>query len=168
MFCGGLKTEPAYLDGLRALARANSKVLAVQARGVSPAQLVARAARVLEDNPGFYDETWCVFDVDDFDLQGVAAQAKQAGIRLAVSNPCFELWLVLHHDEHRAVVSCDKIAERLRQLVPRYDKTRLRFTDFAHGVEAAVERAQKLEPSGEKHDINPSTGVWRLVERIVQ
>lgn len=168
VFCGGKRTEPAYFEGLRELARAYGKVLAVQARGVAPAKLVALAARVTGDNPGFYDETWCVFDADEFELGSVAARAAEAGIRLAVSNPCFELWLVLHHDEHHAVVSADKISERLKQLVPRYDKTRLRFQDFATGVEMAAARAQKLEPSGDRHEVNPSTGMWRLVERIVQ
>jgi hypothetical protein len=29
-----------------------------------------------------------------------------------------------------------------------------------------VQRARKLDPTGEEHAQNPSTGVWRLVERM--
>jgi hypothetical protein len=49
------------------------------------------------------DEVWCVFDVDEHPkLAEARDQANANGIQLAVSNPCFELWLLLHFQEHRA------------------------------------------------------------------
>ena len=46
------------------------------------------------------DELWLVIDVDRWrsaKLADVARLALQKKVELAVSNPCFELWLLLHH-----------------------------------------------------------------------
>ena len=45
------------------------------------------------------DELWVMIDVDRWNkstLQEIAKEARQKGYRLAISNPCFELWLLLH------------------------------------------------------------------------
>jgi hypothetical protein len=52
------------------------------------------------------DERWLLLDTDHY-TQGthlksflpVIQLAKQKGIRIALSKPCFELWLLLHHLE---------------------------------------------------------------------
>jgi hypothetical protein len=51
--------------------------------------------------------------------------------------------------------------------VPGYDKARLVFADYARGVDDAVARAKRLDPDGVGYQRNPSTSVWRLVERII-
>ena len=115
-----------------------------------------------------FDEVWCVVDVDDYDLDSAAALAAKSGVRLAVSNPCFELWLLLHHQDCTTPI-CDAKAA-LRQLVnrvPGYQKNGLRFTDFEEGVEDAIRRAEGLDPTGCDHSCNPSSGAWRLVRLMV-
>jgi hypothetical protein len=88
---------------------------------------------------------------------------------VAVSNPCFEVWLLLHRGECASPCqNCDAVIHKLRKHLPAYDKTRLRFGDFAAGLEQALVRAQRLEPSGENHTRNPSTGVWRLINTILE
>lgn len=57
-------------------------------------------------------------------------------------------------------------APLLRKHLPGYDKTALRFQDYAAFVADACERAQALDPTGEEHALNPSTGVWQLVELV--
>lgn len=95
--------------------------------------------------------------------------ARRAGVSLAVSNPCFELWLLLHHAECRShCTGYADVASRLKKHVPGYDKTRLNFADYADGLNDAVKRARDLEPTGTDHTQNPSTGVWRLVGKIVE
>ncbi|HEU0086394.1 MAG TPA: hypothetical protein VFQ77_01855 [Pseudonocardiaceae bacterium] len=57
----------------------------------------------------------------------------------------------------------------LRQLtrrVPRYQKNGLRSADFEAGVRDAVQRAERLDPTGIDHGRDPSSGVWRLVRRM--
>jgi hypothetical protein len=111
-------------------------------------------------------------DVDEFERDGgrisaAVRLADRAGIRLAVSNPCFEYWLLLHHADCAAPnLSCGPVVDRLRQHVPAYDKTVLGFADFADGVLAAIDRARRRDPSGTDHRLNPSTGVWTLATRM--
>jgi RloB-like protein len=107
-------------------------------------------------------------DVDNFDIADAAGLASAKGIDMAVSNPCFELWLLLHHEGCYAYLSgYPAVLARLRKHVPTYDKTRLVFADFSTGVTTAIKHAKKLDPTGEEHAKNPSTSVWRLVEEIV-
>ena len=52
-----------------------------------------------------FDEIWCVFDTDAHEnLPHAIEEARQSGIAVAVSNPCFELWLVLHVREQTAYI----------------------------------------------------------------
>jgi len=60
---------------------------------------------------------------------------------------------------------CREVHARLRKHLPHYDKTRPRFADFAAGLDQAVRRAEKL---GDDHTRNPSTGVWRLVDAVLE
>jgi hypothetical protein len=87
---------------------------------------------------------------------------------LAVSNPCFELWLLLHHEDCRvSLPDCRATSARLRKHLPSFDKTRLDFANFAKKVPDAIDRAKALDPMATNHLQNPSTSVWRLVEKIM-
>ncbi len=102
-------------------------------------------------------------------MAAAAAEAAQLKVNLAISNPCFEVWLLLHHDKCEArLANCRETTQRLRKHLPGYDKARLKFKDHAIGLDDAIERSRQLDPSGEDHSKNPSTGMWRLVERILQ
>jgi RloB-like protein len=68
----------------------------VRAKGQAPKNLIMYASTMsLEE----FDEKWCVVDTDEFDLDDAARIAAEKSVHLAVSNPCFELWLLLHHRE---------------------------------------------------------------------
>jgi hypothetical protein len=133
-------------------------------KAVDPVSLVRHAARLAGHRREEFGEVWCVVDVDQFDITAAGHEAARHGIQLAVSNPCFELWLLLHHEGCTAYLDgYPAVVQRLRKHVPTYDKARLRFGAFADGVNAAVKRARSLDPGR-----NPSTDMWRLVERIVK
>ncbi|MGH3983670.1 MAG: RloB family protein [Pseudonocardiaceae bacterium] len=112
---------------------------------------------------------WCVVDSDEFDLEPAAALAAKLDVRLAVSNPCFELWLLLHHQDCTAPL-CDAkaVLRQLTKQVPGYQKNGLRFTDTEVGVPDALRRAERLDPTGCDHGCDPSSGVWKLVRLIVE
>lgn len=108
-------------------------------------------------------------DVDEFDLGRAEAEARRHRVRLAVSNPCFELWLLLHHADCRSYCSgYQDVATRLRRHVLGYDKSRLTFADYAGGLAQASKRAKDLEPTGAEFGRNPSTNVWQLIETIME
>ncbi|MET9529817.1 RloB family protein [Streptomyces sp. NPDC006649] len=149
----------------------NSAVsVVVRGKACSPTQLVTYARGQRDLNRGGYDEVWCVFDVDAFpDVSEAAALGRRHGIRVAVSNPCFELWLLLHFADHHAYADTYKrLLPLLQKHVPGYDKTRVEFATYRDGLAKAGERARALDPTGDEHTRNPSTGVWRLTDRMAR
>lgn len=120
-----------------------------------------------------FDEIWCVFDVDSHpDVKRAVTEARDAGIEIAVSNPCFELWLVLHVEDRTAAVDRRSIQRRARELglldgksVPASAWPRL-----VDGYDDAKRRAQALDAmhdgDGRAPGSNPSSGVWRLIDSI--
>ena len=162
--CGGTRTELDYFDGLMR-SRPNPTVrVTLLGKGVAPDQLVRIAKRIGDG----YDEMWCVVDTDEFDIAKAARLADELGVRLAVSNPCFELWLLLHFDDHKGVArNYKELLPKLIRHVPGYDKCRLDFAQYDGGVAVAVERGERLDPSGREHGRNPSTGVWKLVREVL-
>jgi hypothetical protein len=136
---------------------------------------VALAHRPIATDESFYvnDQVWAVFDRNDHpNFAQAVNKAEAAGISVAYSNPCFELWVVLHYQDHDRPVRRDEIQKVLRELMRGYDPDRskhLAFDDICGAVERAEKRAETLErrraeernPRG-----NPSTSVFRLSQEI--
>ena len=162
---GAARTEVSYLSGLRANLAAISVDIKLQPAPGAPKQVVNAALRLR--GPDF-DDVWCVFDVDEFDIIDAVALAEKEGVHVVVSNPCFELWLLLLFDDCRAhQPNCSAAMRRLKRHIPRYDKARLVFADFAAGVPDAIKRARALENGDARPHPNPSTGMWRLAEAMM-
>lgn len=142
--------------------------LRVVERPCAPSQLIQYAADLRDRTQDDFDEVWCVFDVDEYkDVPSAVSEALRRDVRVALSNPCFELWLLLHFADHCAYAeSYAKLLPHLVRHVPRYDKTRLDFRHFGAGWRDAVRRAKGLSPEGKEHEVNPSSGMWALSERI--
>lgn len=84
------------------------------------------------------------------------------------SNPCFEYWLLLHFERYTAALrDYDHVADRLRRHVADYDKTKLRFSDYATRIADAIVRGKVGCPTGNQHEVDPSSGMWMLVERLL-
>jgi hypothetical protein len=157
-----MRTEADYLRGLRDSAANAAVDIKVVLKPRSPREVVAFASTFVGGTARDFDEVWCVFDVDDFDIDTAVREAERRGLLLAVSDPCFELWLLLHHESCTAYQDGYRAVERrLRKHVSNYDKSRLDFRDYEPGLPEAIRRAEKLARTG-----NPSTGMWRLARRI--
>ncbi|MDD9964120.1 MAG: RloB family protein [Gammaproteobacteria bacterium] len=170
----GKVTEPAYLRLFQ-----GTDVLMPFGRtgGYTPMALVKQARREVKDNRrlGYadFDEIWCVFDRDEHpDVNSAIEEARQSGIETAMSNPCFELWLVLHVQEHSKSVHRHAIQKECQRLGLTHGKA---IADGAaqrlrSGFSVAKQRAQNLDEmhaqTGSPRGSNPSTGVWRLVDRL--
>lgn len=165
--CGGKVTEPSYFRGLKKERRNPAIRVVVEGKGVDPVSLI-RFASTKRDLLGC-DQVWCVLDVDEFDLSKAVAAAQQDDVYLAISNPCFEYWLLLHFELCAApLVGYRDVEKRLTNHIPSYDKSHLIFADFADGVDDAIKRAQtRCTGVGTEHACNPSTGVWALVQQII-
>lgn len=129
--CEGEVTEPEYFRDIRQTERGLIDLKIVPA-GV-PKSVVERAAGMKKDSELEakrrkdenlrYDHVWCVFDVD---VHPFVAEAKQQAmsnsIELAVSNPCFELWFLLHFQDQTAHIERDKVHHLCRKYMPGYQK----------------------------------------------
>lgn len=166
--CGAAATECDYLRGLIAAVANPAVTVRIIAKPSAPSQLVRYAVGQRNQAQGDFDEVWCVFDVDEFqDVQRAVDMAREEGIETAVSNPCFELWLILHFVAHTAHArTYRELLPHLTRHLPRYDKARVNFRHFADGCHMAAARARKLAPRGKEHEVNPASGMWALAERV--
>jgi hypothetical protein len=164
--CGGY-SEDAYLRGLARQLDNRSLELTLRVHPAAPAQVVAYARRLADRAEAEFDEVWCVVDVDDFDVEAGRSTAARLKVRLVVSNPCFELWLLLHFEDYRGhLARCREAELALKKHLPGYRKAKPMYPVFAAGLDHACKRARSLESDGSSSP-NPSTGMWRLVARIV-
>jgi RloB-like protein len=179
VLCEGQNTEPQYLLGFKQWCRNPLVRVVVDHEHGVPLTLVQRAkdskaeadrqaARERDDNVA-YDEVWCVFDTDEHpNLDRACQMARDNDIEVALSNPCFELWLLLHFRESPGVQGRKDLARLLRKHVHAYDK-HIDFGDYEHGYDSAVARAKRLDTTAQtdgEDRRNPTTGVHRLTESI--
>ncbi|WP_305782890.1 RloB family protein [Symbioplanes lichenis] len=159
----GKVTERSYFSGVKELGWITAGRVVVAYEHGSPIDAVRAVGRRKADND--FDHAWVVCDVDDFDTAAADREAQKRDVRLAWSNPCFEVWLLLHLTGHTAhLESAGKACERVGKVLGRgWDKSRFDFADFEGGVADAVKRARALAaaPGG-----NPSTDVWRVLEEL--
>lgn len=118
------------------------------------------------------DERWMVLDTDhciepnhypSF-IQAIN-EARQAGIKIALSKPCFELWLLLHHVDAEAVKGFRNAAETeaaLRVALGEYSKSNLKPEHYPlANIAAAISRAEQLDFQVERSD-RPSANTTRV------
>jgi hypothetical protein len=126
------------------------------------------ADREGDDNLRF-DSVWAVFDVDDHpNLDQALALARTSRIEVAMSNPCFELWALLHFEEQTAHIERRLLVPQLRKHCPDYEK-KLPFEKLVPNHEDAVQRARALWDGAARDQDpgrNPTTGVFHLTEII--
>jgi len=99
----GERTEPDYFDSLRST-RIKIRTIPCPDGRSSPVDVLIRMREFkdeyeLEDN----DELWLVIDRDRWSIRNLGLVAREclaSRINLAVSNPCFEVWLALHYTPH--------------------------------------------------------------------
>ena len=141
--------------------------------GAVPLTLVETAINLQSQN-GDIDEYWCLYDVEapdphpNLDRARDLAQAHQ--IRTAVSNPCFEIWFLLHFKAHTRWESTDD-AIKLRE---QEDGSTGKEVDGALYMPerwTAVANARDLrdkhidDQTVFPHD-NPSSGVFELLVAV--
>lgn len=113
-----------------------------------------------------YDQIWVVFDVDEHPkLAEAHQQARSNHLNVAQSNPCFELWALLHFQDQTAELTRHHAQRLCRQHMPGYEKL-LPYAQLSGRVEAACARAEQLREQHTRNGTargNPSTDVDFLV-----
>ncbi len=134
---------------------------------------------------GPQDQLWLMIDVDRWHTQNkladVCREAKRRGIGLAVSNPCFELWLWLHYADADAMFDDSMFnndaltgkakyptpKDRLRKLLGSYNESNLDVDKFKPLVNDAVRRAEQLDTDVKAlWPAHPGTHVYKVVASL--
>lgn len=177
--CDGEVTEPQYLEGFKHWVRNPLVDVKTEPHRGGPQRVVDQAirlraaadklARAEADDNARYDEVWCATDVDDFpDVEQARQRAQAEDIGFALSNPCVELWLLLHFRESPGPQARKDLARMMGRHIPGYNK-QVDFATYQGGYVDAVRRAQRLARTAEEvgeSAPNPSTGFFALTERI--
>lgn len=182
VFCEGRRTEPDYLKALkqepavRDVASVDIRI-DIDASGVVPLTLVNAAAKArarTRGQQGEIDEVWCLFDVEapqnHPNLDEAVAKAEESDVRLAVSNPCFELWLALHFADRAAWLDTADAGRLRREHDGSSGKGVVGAPYMARRTEA-VQRARALAAKHERDgtefpDDNPSSGMFRFLTAV--
>jgi hypothetical protein len=176
--CEGEVTEKLYFERLRHETRNLLLTIEVVGEGESPKTVVERAVRLKREaerdamsDEDKYDEVWCVFDRDEHPrIPEAMQQARDNNLRVAFSNPCFELWILLHFKDQRKHLSRQEAKALVKQRIPNYKKE-IPFEKISPVYAAAVDRAGKLaawQKGQNRERENPWTEVYLLTERIFE
>lgn len=185
--CEGKNTEPSYFQAcvdfygaglvrFRVIPRHGVPMTVVRTAIEEREKLLA-SARKLRGNGntlGHCFRVWAVFDKDDFDVDEALALAVENRIDVAFSNPCFEVWPILHYFSYGSQDGRHAIQRRLKALMPSYDHEGGAIIDFdaiRESFPAAYERAALLNAARIEEQCPggcPSTTVGELVQKIVE
>ena len=179
VFTEGENTEEGYLIHWWRAHRDQVTVTIAEFHG-GPRQLVDRAAaakraEASEERRGrgrSHDQVWCVFDRDEHPHVTAALEKAAAnGIATALSNPCIELWFLLHFGDQTAHLERDEAQARSMQLLGcGKTPTPKALAELQAHYPDARTRARKLDAKHRGDDSprhsNPSSNLWELVDQI--
>ncbi len=184
--CGG-HSEAIYFEEL-VKGRDDIRVLALrpltpqQSRDAhdlsSPLQTVERALKQLEVEDS--DDVWIVLDVDHHFKKGhrtgterALALCSQQAFSVVFSNPCFELWILLHTEEVLAPwKGCKEVVSHIRTKWKNTERRGYGKKDFDFDllhplIRDAIGRAKRLcGNSTQTPPANPGTDVHLLLEAL--
>jgi hypothetical protein len=120
------------------------------------------------------DEAWLVVDRDLWTEEQLtqlhAWTQRRANYGLALSNPKFEYWLLLHFEDGTGVKSVQNCIDRLKRHLPDFDKDIDARKITRQGIDDAIRRA-KLRDNPLCADWPRTIGgttVYRLIENILR
>lgn len=183
--CEGEKTEPNYFNALRIKLRLSTVEVEVVGKEVGSAatsvvggakERRARRKRQAKRSPSLvaYDSVWCVMDVEvpqQETLDDALVTARDNGLKVILSNPCFEYWYLLHYTKTGRMMTQSEAGEALKAEYPLYKKGNpASFREFEPRTDQGIGNAKAvLRESRCDEDLrnfNSSTHVHRLVEYL--
>ena len=185
LFLEGRKTEPTYFDALRRVCRGALIEIKLHP-GVGVPYTIAEKAvdrarelgldprsRRKKDSFEDRDQVWAVFDRDEHPNFNEALElCRNNAIGIGRSDPCFELWLILHERDYDRPDGRHAVQALLKALRPEYEIDGAKTPDcddLITRVEDAERRGEAQLQRREEEDRpfgNPSTTVGQLTGAI--
>jgi len=149
-----------------------------------PIHVFTRLKKEVKDEFNFNegDELWMIIDRDRWHNIPEIIEACKAvdNMFIAVSNPCFEFWLLLHIKDIKEYEPCEldmilkngKVGNRnyvetkIVEVIGSYNKKKLKTEEFIPCVDTAVLRAKTLDVNKEEYPTNLGSHIYKLIEKI--
>jgi hypothetical protein len=181
VFVEGARADEEYIVYWHRRHRTNVSVTIAEEHG-APMTLVNLALKAKRDaarderlrRGAAWDEIWCVFDADEHpDLREAITKADADGVSVAVSDPCIELWFVLHFEEQTEHIGAADARSRSRRVLDcpeglsdaALDALAARYPDARMRAKALHDQHSG---GGSESLCNPNSDIWKLVDRIRQ
>ena len=177
------ETEENYLNGLKnSLKEEQQKHIKIDVVQTKTYKVLERA---IEHNQQLtqYGETWIVFDRDQVKgFDEIIENSKVAGISVAWSNPCIEIWFFAYFHEmpniNDSVKCCRMFADRYQKITgKKYEKSDkdiyqmlLKYGDENDALKRAEDKEKEHIRNGKRKasEMIPSTLLYQLVAEIKQ
>lgn len=186
--CEGQETEPNYLDELCKACGVRHRMEVKVKRGKGQNAVVTVEAAIAEGSrrrlgERIYDDVWCVLDVEhaahEAKLNEAIALAQEYRIRMFLSNPSFEVWLLAHFERTKRDFANGGAAEAYlntywqKHFRSVYDKGDPElYAKLSDRISAALDNAQWVREVFHENapcrDSNASTDVHQLVRKLLQ
>ena len=163
VFCEG-ETEAVYIDFVRREYHSPIKIVSkTEGNKISP-QLISRHQSELKNSKNDVIDTFLMYDLD---VASVNDKLRTCNAIWLCSNPCIELWFLLHCKSQTAAISSAKCVQELKKAGKEWSDyhksvlTNQQALTLKTNIATAIKRAKSLEPHN-----NPSTTIYRLIETI--
>ena len=163
VICEG-ETEVCYINLLKSWYKSPIRIVShIEGTKITPS-LVEKRTKELKISQWDKVHTFLMYDLD---VQAINEKLQKCKAEMLLSNPCFEIRLLLHAKDQKAAIETDALIKELKKSAPvwkNYSKSA--FTDtqksfLNDNTTVAVARAKELR---EFH--NPSTGIYKLIEML--
>lgn len=181
VICEGAKTEPEYFQWLKSILRTKNLHLAIAKKAdgkSSPPALIKQAEHLLRSTAYRKgDQIWLVLDADQWtDEQFIELcrwMQKSKHFHVAISNPKFEYWILLHGETDPGQVSshqCSSLFKRMMGSSKGIDSQKLSIEGIFTAARRAKEKYQSQDMSHKPLDLikplNCGSTLFRFVENI--
>ena len=159
--------------------RIQFRVLETEHGESAPQHVIDRLSEYIDEYEiGDGDQLWLVCDTDHWiepghikNLVEVVRLCRQKGIGAALSNPCFDLWVLLHFADFPSETSltCTEVGEQIRAAAGQYNKTKVYNLPIDdERVRSAISRAKGHYDSSIEIPTVPQTSIFLILEDLVQ
>jgi hypothetical protein len=166
--CEGSKTEPRYFKSIGNELRLETlQIIVLPHQGkTDPRSIIERVIEErheMKRNQAWTngDSAWAVFDGDEHIEQSpekwksAIALAKKQKIQLAITNPCFELWYLIHFRDHFAQISRDREINLLVKHISNYEKSMCLYPEPLKPLtEQAIQRAERIAAQIQRDELD--------------
>ena len=191
----GNETEPTYFESLKNNYRFNNEIIEIVSLRRDPKDTKSAPKYVFENlekikeeyDLGNFDELWMIIDRDrnGKNIEKYSIKCKsETNFYFALSNPCFEFWLLLHlkdisdltEEELNLIFENRKVGRKktylkklLSDILPDgYSETNLKPERFLQHIERAIERAKSMNIQSEDYPQKLGSDVYRLIEKVIR